>query len=146
MQETCKSPFSLRPNVPADKLPQLGREELQKTATAHSCSPCDSPETLQHHFRTKRAEQRIIKPLTMTTQQDPSIFPATKVLLFSWALRRCLPYEFSISLASLPYGGKKNPKQKEEGINLHTRGTKSSASSTLTSSSWIPTTRTSPLI
>lgn len=42
--------------------------------------------------------------------------------------------------------GEKTLKQNEEGTNLHARGTKSSATSTLTSIGWIHTTRTSLLI
>lgn len=76
-QETCKSPFSRRPNVPADQPRKLCREDFHKigngTFTLPLClsSNTEAPTVLNHHFSPKgAAEQCAMKPLNVSTQQD----------------------------------------------------------------------------
>jgi len=109
-QETCKSPSSLRPDVPVDQLPKICRAEFQKTSSGtFRLPPCLSsstlaPTVLNRHFGTQGAEQRSTKPLNITTPPSNARFLQPKARLFYGARRRCLLHRFNISLASPPHG------------------------------------------
>lgn len=148
MQETCKSQFSLRPNVPADQLPQLCGEEFLNIGNGTLTLPlCLSLGTncFESAFQHKGGWTVRYKTAKHNHSTGPFNvhFLLPKVLLFRRALRECLPQRFNISLLSLPYMGKKI---NEEGTNLHSRCMKSPATSSQTSTRWIQAARTSLLV